>query len=763
MSGVQALLYDPTGVTLLAELDQARAITWQDELSKPGSATFEIPVDDPKTALVADRCIVKFRYRDAVLFGCVVTAETCTVAVDGGRTWLRYDTQPGVASILGRGVVLPEYGLTRRSGDDRLFGFMSKIHTGDETTWYVAGDWAAGSGTYAWKDDTSKRAGYPPVFGNVDKRAQWLAPSPGPNTVRPAGYVAYYRDTFTVASDMPVIIYVSADAFLTVYLDGETILEPDYTKALGWTTAQAIQTTLTAGTHILAARVENAITGGPVAFISTTVFLSDTGPAGEATETETLSGDVLFAFGSSTLDSDAIAAVDVIIDKMTSDTPKVTVVGHTDSVGSTSFNQTLSVARAQAVADRIEDQKPGAVLTVIGKGETEPVASDETSGGRAKNRRVTITYPHATEPTTTPGDTQTVTVVRRTDSRWKVHASTPVPGWFRASILRRLVLEGQQRDVDGFDALTIGYDDELDSEGVAWKTRGEYSFPNATLSVLEIAMQLAEAQMDWGVNPDEMILNAWVRRGFDRSIGADAVALWPGGNLKAYSTTRTAARVTTVLAHLSDGAWQETRDAAGVAAIGRVEIGLSLGSTLAPATAKGVADTVLSESAVPAVTITGETSSIIGPQPYVDYGLGDTVSVPGHRGKGRMKARVMSISVDATGDVVRAWPELVIDRSASIGIAGPDDSVWVVYATTGGQLTAGEAPAGAQLSVVTFAEDGTYWKLTVGDAEELVLTTQVTKGMYSEAFPWVLPTDDPSVLLAVWVRNGDLVAEETGA
>jgi OOP family OmpA-OmpF porin len=70
----------------------------------------------------------------------------------------------------------------------------------------------------------------------------------------------------------------------------------------------------------------------------------------------------------------------------------VSVVGHTDSVGDTAYNQTLSQQRAQAVASALQAAAP-AQYQVEGRGESEPVA-DEAGGdaARAQNRRVTITF-----------------------------------------------------------------------------------------------------------------------------------------------------------------------------------------------------------------------------------------------------------------------------------------------------------------------------------------------------------------------------------
>lgn len=69
----------------------------------------------------------------------------------------------------------------------------------------------------------------------------------------------------------------------------------------------------------------------------------------------------------------------------------VDVIGHTDSTGSSAYNQKLSERRAKAVADYlISGGISASQVNVIGKGESEPVASNKTSEGRASNRRAEI-------------------------------------------------------------------------------------------------------------------------------------------------------------------------------------------------------------------------------------------------------------------------------------------------------------------------------------------------------------------------------------
>ena len=69
----------------------------------------------------------------------------------------------------------------------------------------------------------------------------------------------------------------------------------------------------------------------------------------------------------------------------------VTIVGHTDSTGSDSINDPLSVERAARTRDYLVTRGVASGrFTVDGRGSHEPVASNSTEAGRAKNRRVEI-------------------------------------------------------------------------------------------------------------------------------------------------------------------------------------------------------------------------------------------------------------------------------------------------------------------------------------------------------------------------------------
>ncbi|MGI9232793.1 MAG: OmpA family protein [Woeseiaceae bacterium] len=73
----------------------------------------------------------------------------------------------------------------------------------------------------------------------------------------------------------------------------------------------------------------------------------------------------------------------------------MTITGHTDSSGPEGWNQQLSLDRANAVADYLEQGGIGrARLLTVGKGSSEPIASDFSRYGRGLNRRIEIEFRH---------------------------------------------------------------------------------------------------------------------------------------------------------------------------------------------------------------------------------------------------------------------------------------------------------------------------------------------------------------------------------
>jgi len=70
---------------------------------------------------------------------------------------------------------------------------------------------------------------------------------------------------------------------------------------------------------------------------------------------------------------------------------EVLIVGHTDSTGRPGYNQDLSERRARSASDYLSDQGvTRGRLRTEGRGEDEPIASNDTEDDRQRNRRVEV-------------------------------------------------------------------------------------------------------------------------------------------------------------------------------------------------------------------------------------------------------------------------------------------------------------------------------------------------------------------------------------
>lgn len=101
--------------------------------------------------------------------------------------------------------------------------------------------------------------------------------------------------------------------------------------------------------------------------------------------------DILFDVNKATIQPSSYKILDDL-GKVLQDNPDVNIkiIGHTDSDGTAASNLILSKKRAQAIKEYLSNNFPiaGKRMLVIGKGESEPITSNTTPAGKAKNRRV---------------------------------------------------------------------------------------------------------------------------------------------------------------------------------------------------------------------------------------------------------------------------------------------------------------------------------------------------------------------------------------
>jgi outer membrane protein OmpA-like peptidoglycan-associated protein len=106
----------------------------------------------------------------------------------------------------------------------------------------------------------------------------------------------------------------------------------------------------------------------------------------------TLNGGILFDTGKTALKPGAKSTLSKIAKQLQTDPSlKISVEGHTDSVGGTATNQSLSEKRANAVRDYLVSAGISSDhITADGKGEESPIATNKTAAGRQQNRRVEL-------------------------------------------------------------------------------------------------------------------------------------------------------------------------------------------------------------------------------------------------------------------------------------------------------------------------------------------------------------------------------------
>jgi outer membrane protein OmpA-like peptidoglycan-associated protein len=101
--------------------------------------------------------------------------------------------------------------------------------------------------------------------------------------------------------------------------------------------------------------------------------------------------DVRFASGSADLEAVFQPELEQLAALLLANEERVQIIGHTDNRGSSSTNQALSEARAEAVrAYLAEKGVPTERMLTEGRGDGAPIATNETEAGRALNRRTEI-------------------------------------------------------------------------------------------------------------------------------------------------------------------------------------------------------------------------------------------------------------------------------------------------------------------------------------------------------------------------------------
>lgn len=250
-------LWNNIGTVLVATLEGAFSYSWQEVLNEPGSGKFTLSLADADAALVEYGQLVRCSiYGIPDVFAFRVEALPRDTIARGEEV-----DQVIVCSGRGRGAIFdvvkvhPPTGVTQSPPPDaRSFSFASPGF--DEPGWSTS--------SHSWGEQGDLALPWRGSVNGVDVGAPFgwpVLPAPAAEWIWSSDAfdvsgTSYFRKAFTLASAATVTFCASADNLWTVYLDGVAILGENG-KSDGWKEHRRAQLDLDAGTHTLAAVVEN--------------------------------------------------------------------------------------------------------------------------------------------------------------------------------------------------------------------------------------------------------------------------------------------------------------------------------------------------------------------------------------------------------------------------------------------------------------------------------------------------------------------------
>jgi choice-of-anchor C domain-containing protein len=311
----------------------------------------------------------------------LLTAVTLVGLASVART-----QQPGSLIVNGSFEVGPAVKgfLNLANGDTSVRGW---VVTGEGVDYVSTGYWLSSDGPRAIDLDGSARSRLTPPYvqGGIE---QTFATTPGTR----------YLVTFDLAGNpnqLPRVkrMRVSAagqEAEFTFDTTGKTGARMGWTPQHWTFTANAASTTLEFRSLTVSPQT------GYSAAIDNVAVVPEPAPL-EVVETEkeiqvSLGSEILFDTGRYDLKPAATAALESLL-TLLARYPKAPILieGHTDSTGTAPSNQVLSERRSAAVKQWLVDHTISAALIMTtGRGQTAPIASNDTTEGRQKNRRVEI-------------------------------------------------------------------------------------------------------------------------------------------------------------------------------------------------------------------------------------------------------------------------------------------------------------------------------------------------------------------------------------
>lgn len=600
MSGLTLRVFDSTGETQAGYLTQVLDSKFVDEFNGPGFGEVQVPLDSDDAALLVRDAVVKVNYEGAVRFAWFIEEIDRTLVDSDGRRTIKASGR-GLLGWLDDCIVFPQRGLTAWNNPQRGYNYVA-----EDGAWTASTTFSTPSAV-AWTADTTARSKAPLRW--PDKAASWIWATSPTGTVQ-TGTVNWFRSTFTLASPKRVRFAATADNEFDLYLDGQLLLSSSDFSGQGatWTQFKTRTLNLGQGSHQLAARVRN---GSPWIADDVSVSASD----------------------------DKVSVSDHGLANGT----KLTVVRVSKANGLTEGNDYYVVSRT-ADDFKLSTSSGGSAVDISEDSRIDLRAKDDNSAGF-----IMTAYQVTANNKQVAGG-----LVRHTDAaNWTVAATEP--RWYPALIVKDALEEAQARGVSRVDQITFDYTATKDSADVSWSTGVAVEIAVGT-SVLDVLSQCVDFGIDFWLRPTDRRLFAWENRGSDLT---GTVRLFPGRHFLRFQTVTEPRLKTVALVRTKDG-WA-TAKSANAGTYGRREMFMELGKTKSEATAATVAGRALRKLGRAVVVASGvEAIPVDGAVPYVDFAVGDYVTIPAPAGSGTRTARVLSLALVYEGADVRYQPELEV-------------------------------------------------------------------------------------------------------
>jgi hypothetical protein len=591
-------VYDPTNTTKQGTLSQVLAGEFSDEYNSTGYGQVEVPMtSSADVALLTKDAVVRVIYQGTARFAWFVEVLERDLANSNGQQVLQAAGR-GLLAWLDDAVVFAQGGLADFSSDERPFNFAAA-----DGAWKSDYVWTTPQ-TTVWRSDATARNNLPVKWRSIDPAAAWIwATNPSATVER--GTNNWFRATFTLTESTRLAMWASFDNFGQVYVDGTLVMDSSRFNETAPTYSQFTKfvTRLGKGTHTVAARVRN---DKPWERTDLTVSASDDKVS--ASNHGLAAGSKVRVFDISKSGTGLTKGNDYFL---------VNVTDNDFKLSTTSGGSAVNITADAKIDLRL--------------------VADSTAGF--------LFSAWAIDSTNKP----TSLVLRSRAADWEV--TTTAPKHLPAMVLRTLMEEATARGVYRLSKFTYGFSQSAPTSG-AWSTKADLSLKVGT-SLLQVLDTMVDLGHDFWVNPTTTRLDAWESRG--SSAGA-TLAL--EDNLMEYATRAEPKLKTQALIRTKEG-WTQT--SVNADSNGRRETYLEYGNMRDEETARATARKLLRRTGKTQLVATKVQAVVkAGAAPYVNFTVGDVVTVPNATGTGTLSARVLTIAMVHDGKNVRFMPELEI-------------------------------------------------------------------------------------------------------